>query len=202
MSGGRKRAFDREEALDNAMRMFWKKGYVGASLSDLTECMGVNKPSMYGAFGNKEQLFVSAMEHYVAQYASPHGKYLLQSEYSLRARIRNYMMSVVTEQCNPDKPGGCYISLCVGEAAGNGLPAEAVDAVNQARDFAESHLCDFFQQEQHLGSLGSHVSPLDGARFIITILHGTAAMARGGKSLSDLTPLVDHALNGLIGAKN
>ena len=60
MAGGRQRSFDKQQALENAMRVFWQKGFIGASLMDLTESMGINKPSMYAAFGNKEQLFIQA----------------------------------------------------------------------------------------------------------------------------------------------
>src|ERR1700677_3646651 len=61
---GRPRAFDTEEALDRAMRVFWRKGYLGTSLSDLTNLMGINRPSLYAAFGNKKSLFRKALDHY------------------------------------------------------------------------------------------------------------------------------------------
>src|SRR5207237_3295974 len=62
---GRPRAFDVDEALDQALRVFWRKGYEGASLPDLTKAMGINRPSLYAAFGNKESLFRKALERYV-----------------------------------------------------------------------------------------------------------------------------------------
>ena len=61
---GRPRAFDMEKALQKALEVFWRKGYEGASLPDLCEAMGINKPSLYAAFGNKEQLFLKAIELY------------------------------------------------------------------------------------------------------------------------------------------
>src|ERR1700724_62726 len=61
---GRPRAFDVEKALHGAMQVFWRKGYLGTSLSDLTEAMGINRPSLYAAFGNKESLFRKALDHY------------------------------------------------------------------------------------------------------------------------------------------
>ena len=61
---GRPRAFDVDEALDRALEVFWRKGYEGASLPDLTEAMGINRPSLYAAFGNKEALFRKAIDRY------------------------------------------------------------------------------------------------------------------------------------------
>src|SRR5260221_13177665 len=62
---GRPRAFDIAEALEQALRVFWKKGYEGASLSDLTGAMGINRPSLYAAFGDKEELFRKALDLYL-----------------------------------------------------------------------------------------------------------------------------------------
>src|SRR3546814_13184383 len=64
---GRPRSFDIDEALDRALEVFWRKGYEGASLSDLTEAMGIARPSLYAAFGNKEELFCKALDRYVEQ---------------------------------------------------------------------------------------------------------------------------------------
>jgi AcrR family transcriptional regulator len=64
MTAGRRRSFDEAQALETAMRVFWRRGYQGTSLSDLTAALGINKPSLYAAFGNKEQLFARALAHY------------------------------------------------------------------------------------------------------------------------------------------
>src|SRR6476620_9841235 len=63
---GRPRAFDPDAALERAMHVFWAKGYEGASLSDLTRAMRINRPSLYAAFGNKEQLFRKALDRYIS----------------------------------------------------------------------------------------------------------------------------------------
>src|SRR3546814_3777397 len=65
---GRTRNFDLTEALDRATREFWDKGYAGTSLDDLTEAMGIARPSLYRAFGNKEQLFRRVVEHFEIIY--------------------------------------------------------------------------------------------------------------------------------------
>ena len=61
---GRPRSFDVDVALDQALQVFWQKGYEGASLTDLTEAMGINRPSLYCAFGSKEELFRKALDRY------------------------------------------------------------------------------------------------------------------------------------------
>ena len=66
MAMGRPRAFDMDQALDQALDVFWEKGYEGASCRDLTEAMGINPPSLYAAFGNKERLFKKALDRYEA----------------------------------------------------------------------------------------------------------------------------------------
>src|SRR5260221_7462696 len=75
---GRPRAFDIAEALENALRVFWEKGYEGASLSDLTGAMGINRPSLYAAFGNKESLFRKVLDRYATGPADYVSKALAQ----------------------------------------------------------------------------------------------------------------------------
>jgi AcrR family transcriptional regulator len=67
-SRGRPRAFDREAALAQATRLFWRKGYTATSISDLTEVMKIGSPSLYAAFGSKEALYAEALRHYCERY--------------------------------------------------------------------------------------------------------------------------------------
>ncbi len=197
MAGGRQREFDKREALDAAMRVFWKKGYVGAALSELTDAMGINKPSMYATFGNKEQLFIQATEYYLHNYAQAHIRHLHEQGVPLQQRLKNYLMSVLAVQCAPEQPRGCYISLCVSESAGETIPSKAMSVIEEARDFSEYYLRDFFKNEIALQHIDRKQSPGELALFIVTFLHGTAALTRGGKSLSDLEPVIDRVIASL-----
>ena len=195
MAGGRQRSFDKQQALEQAMRVFWQKGFVGASLMDLTESMGINKPSMYAAFGNKEQLFIQATQNYMENYASGHVVFLQQDEYPLLIRLKNYLMSAIASQCGKDGPKGCYLSVCVTESANEDMPAEAHATIERAKVQAEVLLTEFFNQAQQQQELSTDHDASQLAQYFVTLLHGTAAMARAEKSLDELEQTIDLALS-------
>ena len=74
MPGGRPRGFDEDAALDAAMRLFWQQGYEATGVADLTKAMGITTPSLYTAFGNKDELFRRAVDRYVSGPAAPPGR--------------------------------------------------------------------------------------------------------------------------------
>ena len=141
---GRKRGFDKEQALIAAMDVFWKKGFVGASLSDLTQSMGINKPSMYSTFGNKEALFIQATQFYIERRAKDQIQLLHELGVPLKTRLKNYLMSIVAGQCETDHPKGCYIVLCQSEVASGDIPEEARTLLTQAGEYIQSLLTGFF----------------------------------------------------------
>jgi len=194
MAGGRKLGFDKEEALDKAMRIFWKKGYVGTSLSDLTNGLGINKPSLYSAFGNKEQLFIQTSQHYFEKYAEIHSRQL-SSEGSVKERLSRFLTSVISQQCSDDTPKGCYVSLCISESVGEMYPPEAAELIEEANHYSEKLLNDFLTAEQKKETISKEIDVTEVARYLTTFIHGTAAMARGGRNKEDLLSLVDKAVN-------
>ncbi|VAW45519.1 Transcriptional regulator, AcrR family [hydrothermal vent metagenome] len=194
MVGGRQREFDKSEALDKAMKVFWKKGFVGSSITDITKSMGINKPSMYATFGNKEQLFIQAIENYLENYTTRHVVLLSQANKSLEQRLRAYLMSILGSQCNENEPKGCYISVCISEAASEDLPIDACRVISKARDLGENLLTAFFTDEQTKGHIGLQYNPKELALFFITISHGTAAMARANKPVTELETVIERAL--------
>src|SRR5881296_1680862 len=115
---GRPRAFDLEKALDLALRVFWEKGYEGTALSDLTEAMGINRPSLYAAFGNKEALFRKALDRY-ADGPAAYVRHALE-EPSARAVVERVFRGTVELLTDPRNPGGCLAvhgALACGAAA-------------------------------------------------------------------------------------
>tara|TARA_R110000868_G_scaffold171766_1_gene407527 strand:+ start:355 stop:978 length:624 start_codon:yes stop_codon:yes gene_type:complete len=197
MAASSKIKFDRVQALEAAMLVFWKKGYGAASLTDLTEAMGINKPSMYATFGNKEKLFVLATEHYVQSVDLQHRQFLQQANVPLKQRLKNYLSSVIAGQCCEQSPKGCYISLCVSEAAGENIPESALVKIQEVSQFAFGALVQLFKEDEEAKQLNLDVEAELHACFLMTLLNGTAGMARAGKKATELEPLLALALKGL-----
>lgn len=197
MAGGRKLEFDKTQALEAAMRVFWQKGYLGASLSDLTDSMGISKPSMYATFGNKEALFLSATQHYVAYYATPHIRFLQAPDTPLKTRLRHYLASIIKAQFETSNPTGCYISLCVTESASDYMPEHAKALIREVSDFSRNLLTDLFEQDDEAQRRGLNQHARQHALSLVTLTHGTAAMARAGDDCNDILPIIDGVLKGL-----
>lgn len=193
MAGGRKLGFDKQEALDAAMRVFWEKGYLGAALSDLTGAMGINKPSMYAAFGNKEALFLLATQRYLDSHKDT-GDLLRRPDTPLRDRLRMYLTALVAGQCSDSSPRGCYISLCLSESASDHMPEQARCAVKAAGDANYLALANLLKEDAEAKQRGLDKDADAHALTLLTILHGTASMARIGKQLEDLEPVINGAL--------
>src|SRR5438477_608465 len=117
---GRPRAFDPDAALERAMHVFWAKGYEGASLSDLTRAMRINRPSLYAAFGNKEELFRKVLDRYVNGPLAYFGKALAAPK--ARDVIEQIFFGAARMAGDPRFPSGCLMlqgALAVGNAAGS-----------------------------------------------------------------------------------
>ena len=197
MSAGRKRAFDRDEALKSAMQVFWRKGYIGASMSELTQNMGINKPSLYGAFGNKETLFVEATRRYIEDIASRHLACLHEAGVPLATRLKNFMHSALRMQCATKHPMGCYVVLCQSEIAAGDMPEEAASLLNEAGEATQARLAELFRTDPEARALGLADDAESKALCLATTLRGTASMARAGQSIDDLEKVIEHSLAGI-----
>ena len=197
MASGRKKEFDVNDALTSAMEVFWAKGYIGASLSDLTESMGINKPSMYSAFGNKEALFIKTTQLYIENSAKKHSHFLTDFSFSLFERLKNYMMSVVEAQCAGVKPKGCYLAYCQAELVAGTIPEGASELLNTARCDGQDALVDVFKTDSDSIKLGMDINADEHALCLYSTLQGTASMARAGITYNELECVVKSSLRGI-----
>jgi AcrR family transcriptional regulator len=187
---GRPRAFDTDKALDRALQVFWQKGYEGTSLSDLTRAMGINRPSLYAAFGNKEALFRKALD----RYADGPAGYVRDAlaEPTARAVVERLLQGAVDLLTDPRTPPGCLMvqgALCCGEAA---------DSVRQElasrRAAGEAALRQRFKRAMRDGNLPADADCGDLARFVATVIHGMSVQAAGGAKRRELLSVVRTAL--------
>lgn len=101
------REFDERKALEAAMHLFWEKGYEAASLSDLTDVMGIRRPSLYAAFGGKEQLFEAALRNYNRLHAT-NARARLQKASSVKGAFRSYFENAVAQEYEGGANRGCF----------------------------------------------------------------------------------------------
>lgn len=200
MSAGRKRAFDKEEALDKAMRVFWENGYSGTSVTDLTAALGINKPSMYAAFGNKEQLFATALEHYMVNYRAPVLQRLTEPpEAPLRERMKAFLCGVIDLVSNPAAPKGCLFVKSCCESGSVAIPDDITSSLgNMALDH-EDMLANLLEAEQQRGQLPENAEVQIIAGYLVTVMAGLSVQARRGKSSEELKALVDMIVSSIPG---
>jgi AcrR family transcriptional regulator len=187
---GRPRAFDLDHALEQALQVFWRKGYEGASLPDLTQAMGINRPSLYAAFGNKEALFRKALDRYVEGT----GSYMRAAldESTARAAVERLLHVTADRLADPRHPGGCLIvqgALACGDAA-DSIRSELV----ARRAAAERLLQRRLERARVEGDLPADAHPADLAKFIVTVIHGMAVQASSGVTRAKLRRVADLAL--------
>jgi AcrR family transcriptional regulator len=197
VTSGRKKLFDENTALNAAMDVFWQKGYVGASLADLTQRMGINKPSMYSAFGNKEALFVKATQCYIDTKVKPLIGLLFEENVTLKQRLKNYMMSIVSVQCDTKNVKGCYLTLCQSELVSGDIPEQAEQLLKEADIIPSQLLTDLFNNDAEAIKIGLNNNAKANALSLYTILKGTASMARSGIDKSELEYGIDSILAGI-----
>lgn len=189
---GRPRAFDRQEALAAAMHVFWERGYEGTSLADLTREMGINPPSLYGAFGNKEALFAEALALYEAKEAEVITR-LLNSAPTAREAIEatlRYNAEVYVEE---GRPRGCMIVLS--SLVGTPQSETVRRLLAERRRAGEDELRERIQRGQAEGDVPADADAAHLAAFYTTVLQGMSITARDGASRAELARIVTTAMD-------
>ncbi len=190
MAMGRPRAFDRDQALDQALHVFWAKGYEGTSIADLTEAMGINPPSLYAAFGNKEKLFCEALDRYEGlrdqfmeeAFAAP----------TAREAMARLLEGTADRLSDKSKPTGC---LMVQGALSGGEECEVVKQNLAARRAGRRSLIrERLKRAKREGDLPADADPAALARFVTTIMQGMSVQAAGGATRKELRAIADTAL--------
>ena len=190
MAMGRPREFDVDKALDLALQVFWRKGYEGASMADLTETMGITKPSLYSAFGNKEELFRKALDRYVD---GPGGYFQVAlAKATARAVVEHLLYESADAVTDPNHPPGC---LAVQGALSCGDAAESIkQELMSRRAKGEQDLRQRFERAIAEGDLPQGSDAADLAAYLSAILQGMAVQAAGGTTREQLRKIAEMAL--------
>nr|WP_255644937.1 TetR/AcrR family transcriptional regulator [Actinoplanes polyasparticus] len=187
---GRPRGFDTDEALERAMRVFWQRGYEGASLTDLTTAMGITKTSMYAAFGNKEELFRKALQ----RYSDGPARYIESAlaEPTARAATEAILRGAVRTSTSPGDFAGCL--TVQGALPSSDGCRSAHDVLVEWRNQAGARLEQRFRRAVRDGDLPRGTKPKRLARFVMTVAFGISVQAANGVGRDTLDEIVDHTM--------
>jgi AcrR family transcriptional regulator len=187
---GRPRGFDRDLALEAAMLVFWRKGFASTSMTDLCEAMGIRSPSLYAAFGDKEDLYTEALSHYVRTVGPRVWSRLAQGE-TAKASVESLLLAATESLPASKTPAGCMATLA---ALGDEWPAPIVDAVRAFRAEMLAMLRDRLEAAVAGGELplGTDVERL--SRFYLAVFQGMAVQSRDGAKAPDLQAVAETAM--------
>ncbi|KPF99795.1 transcriptional regulator [Rhodopseudomonas sp. AAP120] len=186
--GGRPWSFDRTTAVETAMRLFWRHGYEGVSLGDLTRAIGVAPPSLYAAFGSKAELYQAALDHYEKTIGALKPA-TLEGAMSMADAVRRLLEAALAAVVDPERERGCMIS--------SGMVACHPDHAALARDAAERRAA---LRRRLVGALrpfanAEEVERL--SRHLAAVMQGLSIQARDGASRAELQDIVDDVVAGV-----
>ena len=191
LSRGRPRQFDRDVALESAMRVFWSKGFLGTSNSELCRAMGINSPSLYAAFGSKEQLYVEAVGRYT-ELANASIWHHLGDAASAREGMQKALLAAAQAMPENDLlPSGCMITLAT---VGEECPCAVSEALKGFRLAALGQIQKTIERGVSAGELPTATDVGALARYYTSVIQGMAIQARDGATKADLLPVVKIAM--------
>jgi AcrR family transcriptional regulator len=193
MVAGRPRSFDYDQALDGAMRVFWEKGFEGATMPDLTEAMNMNRPSIYATFGNKEGLFKKALQRYTEDSIKKIEEQL--DVPSVRQAIENFLLGSAEAFASTERPRGCM--AVQGALVGGSDAKEACEEAHATREAIVDVLAKRLDRGIKDGDLPQGTDTRQLARFYTTVLNGMSVQSVGGACCADLRAIAQTALTAL-----
>jgi len=197
---GRPRSFDKKIALTAAMKVFWEKGYDGASMKDLTNAMNINSPSLYSVFGDKQTLYLSAIDNYTNNNAtSPLVKF--ENEPNIKEAVRIFMRAALnTATVDESSALGCFLSSSVATTAGvvEGVQEKLQQAINQA----DAKLVTRFELEKSKGNLSPTFPSQERARLMFDLRQGYTFRARAGFPTQSMESDLDFRVNMVLSDTN
>ncbi|EXF96516.1 TetR family transcriptional regulator [Pseudomonas fluorescens HK44] len=195
---GRPRAYDPQTALQQALGVFWSTGYSGASLDSIATAAGMNRPSLYAAFGDKHALYIKALEQYWEFAAAAMHEALTDNTLTLeQALMRFYEGQLSIYFSGEGQPRGCFaIGTATTEAVED---AEIRDVLSDRLSRLDAELETRLRAAIDSGELKSDADPAALAVLASSLLHSISIRARAGKSRAELTELARNAVSVICG---
>jgi AcrR family transcriptional regulator len=194
---GRPRLFEAETVVAQAMDVFWTDGFAATSLDDVSAATGLNRPSLYGAFGDKRALYLKAYDQY-RRRMNAQFQPLFQARAPIRTKLRRILTAALDLYLSgPNGPRGCFTVLsaasdAIADPDLHGLVGEAIDGTDRAfgRLFAEARAS---------GELPEDADPRRLARVASATLHTLSIRARARIPRAEIAPLIDDAVTTICG---
>lgn len=187
----RPKQFDPEEALERAMGVFWRQGFEATTVQDLVAGMGINRASLYSTFGDKQQLFAAALEHY-AQSAGRELIDLLEREGPADEVLRAALGQVVEWQAGEETPLGCFVTNSAMELCARCPETSGKVQASLAR--LEEAFRALVARGQAAGALSSARSAEDLAGFLCVVTQGLVVLGKARMPRVALDQAVEVAL--------
>jgi TetR/AcrR family transcriptional regulator, copper-responsive repressor len=197
---GRPRAFEAETALTQAMDVFWRDGFAATSLDDLSAATGLNRPSLYGAFGDKRALYLQAYRQYRKRVNEDFAP-LLEARAPLRVKLKRILLAALELYLSGEEgPRGCFTVLsassdAVADPEVRALVAEAIQSTDRAFE-------RLFADARAAGELPANADPRALARLASATIHTLSIRARARIPKAKILPLIDDAVRMICGGKD
>jgi AcrR family transcriptional regulator len=187
---GRPRCFNLEEALDRSLLLFWEKGFQNTSLDEIAEAVGVKKPSLYAAFGDKEMLFRRVLQRYSAKLSEP--VQALDRYDDIREAVGAFIELGIAGGCSQGHPRGCLLASAFADSTL--LPPNLAKEIKALVNQADQAVVKRLKRAVRDGQLPADFDVNGTAKFLITLMHGIALRVRAGESRAGLRRIKKAAL--------
>jgi AcrR family transcriptional regulator len=188
---GRPSAFDYDEVLEKALNVFWSRGYEGSSMAELTEAMGINRPSIYAAYGNKEELFSKALGRYMAGPVAYVAEAMNES--TAKQVAERFLTKSAEFLSNESNPRGCMIAIGT-LFSGEGSEQVQRELISYRQGYEKAFRERFDLAKSH-SDLPQSVNTAALAKYIATVHQGMSVQSASGANKEELLAIVQQALN-------
>lgn len=190
-SAGRPRAFDREQALGIALDLFWRQGFDGTSIQQLTSAMGISPPSLYAAFGSKDGLYREAIQLYLTRHTN-FVTHFFDEKISARDAIERALLAAAKQFCDTRHAPGCMISMAGLQTSPENerLAAEITGLRLAAKQVVHTRL----EAARKSGELPAKTDTASLAEFFAMVSQGMSVQARDGAEETALKRMVKLAM--------